>query len=78
MDCQNIVFSPQQSQKRIEKALRVVPSQVLKRVLFFALYLLGARMNAIASLVEMSEESIKTTISRIMRDGLSAFRDRRQ
>ena len=78
MNCQNIVFSPQQSQKRIERALRVLPSQVLKRILFFALYLLGARLNAIASLVEMPEESVKTTISRVMRDGLSAFRDRRQ
>jgi hypothetical protein len=53
MDCQDIVFSQNQSQKRIEKALRIFPSQVLKKILFFALYLLGARLNAIASLVEM-------------------------
>ena len=78
MNCQDIVFSPQQSQKRIEKALRVLPSQVLKRIIFFALYLLGARLSAIASLVEIPEESVKTTISRVMRDGLSAFPDRRQ
>ncbi len=78
MDCQNIAFSPQQSEKRIEKALRVLPSQVLKRILFFALYLLGARKNTIASLVDIPEDSVKTTISRVMRDGLSAFRDRRQ
>jgi len=78
MDCQDIVFSQNQSQKRIEKALRIFPSQVLKKILFFALYLLGARLNAIASLVEMPEESGKTTISRVMRDGMPAFRDRRQ
>lgn len=78
MDCQNIVFSPQQSQKRINKILRVLPSQVLKKVLFFALYLLGARLNAIANLVEIPEESVKTTINRAMKDGLSALRDRRQ
>lgn len=78
MDCQNMAFSPQHSQKRIEKASLVLPAQVLKRILFFALYLLGARLNAIASLVEIPEESVKTTISRIVRDGLSAFRDRRQ
>jgi len=78
MNCRNLVFSQKQSQKRIERALRVLPSQVLKKVLFFALYLLGARLNAIASLVEMPEESVKTTISRVMRDGIPAFRDRRQ
>ena len=78
MDCQDIVFSPQQSQKRINKVLRVLPPQVLKKVLFFALYLLGARLNAIATLVEIPEESVKTTINRAMKDGLSALRDRRQ
>jgi len=78
MNCQNIIFSPLQSKKRIERALRVLPSQGLKRILLFALYLLGARLNEIASLVQMPEESVKTTISRLMRDGLSAFHDRRQ
>ena len=78
MNCQDIVFSQKQSQKRIEKALRVLPSQVLKKILFYALYLLGARLNVIASFVEMPEESGKTTINRVMRDGMPAFRDRRQ
>ena len=77
MNCPNLVFSQKQSQKRIERALRVLPSQVLKKILFFALYLLGARLNAIASLVEMPEESVKTTISRVMKDGIPAFCDRR-
>lgn len=78
MDCQNIVFSPQQSQKRINKALRVLPPLVLKKVLFFALYLLGAKLKAIATLVEVPEDSIKTTIGRALKDGLPALRDRRQ
>lgn len=78
MNCQDIVFSQKQSQKRIEKALRVLPSQPLKKILFFALYLLGARLNEIATLVEIPEESGKTTISRVMRDGILAFGDRRQ
>ena len=34
MDCQNMVFSQKQSQKRIEKTLRVIPAQVLKKILF--------------------------------------------
>ena len=78
MDCQDILFSQKKSQKRIEKALRVVPSQVLKKVLFFALYLLGARLNEIASLIKIAEESGKTTVSRVMKDGILALQDRRQ
>ena len=41
---------------------------VLKKILFFALYQLGARLNAMASLVEMPEESGKTIISRVMKE----------
>ena len=78
MDCQNIVFSPQQSENRISKALKVLPLKILKRILAFSLYILGAKVNAIGSLIEMSEESVKTTNNRIMKDGLPAFRDRRE
>lgn len=77
MDCQSMVFSPKHSQNRIEKALQVLPELVVKKVLFFALYLLGARMNTIAIFVDMPEESGKTTINRILRDGIAAFSDRR-
>ncbi len=78
MNCQDIVFSPQQSQKRIDKALQVFPLKVLKRILSFALYILGAKVSAIGSLMEISDESVKTMNSRIMKDGLPAFRDRRE
>jgi len=78
MDCQNIVFSPQQSENRINKALKVLPLKILQRILAFALYILGAKVNTIGSLMEMSEESVKTTNNRIMKDGLPAFRDRRE
>ncbi len=78
MDCQGVIFSTQQSQKRIQKALKVLPSKVLNRILSFALYILGARLSTIGSLMEIPEESVKTMVSRVMKDGLPAFRDRRQ
>jgi hypothetical protein len=78
MDCQNLVFSPKQSKKRIEKAMRVLPSIILRKIIFFSLYLLGARIKTIASLVDIPEVSGKTTIHRVMKDGISAFIDRRQ
>jgi transposase len=78
MDCQDMVFSPSHSQKRIKKALLVLPELVLKKMLFFSLYLLGARTGAIASLVGMPEESGKTVIKRISKGGLPALGDRRR
>jgi len=78
MDCQGMVFSPSHSHKRIKKALLILPELVLKKMLFFSLYLLGARIGAIASLVGMPEESGKTVIKRISKGGLPALGDRRQ
>ncbi len=78
MDCQDMVFSSSNSNKRIEKVLRVLPELVLKKMLFFSLYLLGAKIGAISSLVGMPEESGKTVIKRISKGGLIALSDRRQ
>jgi len=73
-----MVFSTSHSHKRIKKALLILPELVLKKMLFFSLYLLGARIGAIASLVGMPEESGKTVIKRISKGGLPALGDRRQ
>ena len=78
MNCQDLVFSPKQSQKRIDRALKILPAKVLKRMLCFSLFLLGAKRKAIASLMEMPEETVKTGISKVMKEGFSAIRDRRQ
>ncbi len=73
-----MVFSPSHSHKRIKKALLILPELVVKKMLFFSLYLLGARTSAIASLVGIPEESGKTVIKRISKGGLPALGDRRQ
>lgn len=78
MDCQDMVFSPSHSKNRIERVLQVLPELILKKMLFFSLYLLGARISAIASLVGMPEESGKTVVKRILKGGLPALSDRRQ
>ena len=78
MDCQSIVFSPSHSHKRIKKALLILPELVLKKMLFFSLYLLGAKISATSSLVGIPEESGKTVIKRVSKGGLPALGDRRQ
>jgi hypothetical protein len=77
MDCRQLVFSAEKSQERIHAALQVFPRKLLMRLLAFALHLLGARRKEVAALVEMPEESVKTLLRLVARDGFPAIRDRR-
>jgi len=77
MDCRQIAFSPEKSQERIHQALQVFPRPLLMRVLAFALHLLGARRKEVAALVTMPQESVKTLLRVVLRDGFPALRDRR-
>lgn len=78
MDCHEIKFSSKKSNDRINKAMRVFEPTVLFRILAFALHMFGAKRKIIAELVNMPEESVKTTIRVILRDGFQAFGDRRK
>ena len=77
MDCHQFEFSPAKSQERIDKALQIFPRKLLMRLLAFAFHLLGMRRKDIATLVEMPEESVKTLLRLVLRDGFFALRDRR-
>lgn len=78
MDCRDVEFAPTKSETRINGALKVFPRGVLMRLLAFALHLLGAKRKAVATLVDIPEESVKTVVRHVMRDGLAALRDRRR
>lgn len=77
MDCQAIEFSAQKSEKRIHQAMQVIDSKVVWRILAFALHILGASRKSVAGLLELPEDSVKTTIRTLFRDGFYAFLDRR-
>jgi len=78
MDCRYLEFSPTKSEERINRALQVFPKGLLMRLLVFALYLLGLDRKAVAALVGTVEESVKSVIRFVMRDGFPALRDRRR
>lgn len=48
------------------------------RLLAFTLHLLGAKRKAVAALVDMPEESVKTVVRLVLRDGFHALVDRRR
>jgi len=77
MDCRQIGFSPEKSQERVNKVLQVFPHKLLMRILAFTLHLLGASRKEVAALVEMPEESVKTLLRVVLRDGFPALHDRR-
>lgn len=78
MDLQNVVFSPLRSSERIEKASKVLGPRLLYRFLALTLYLLGAQINVIAGRTKMPQETVKTLVRQVMKDGFPALRDRRK
>lgn len=77
-DCQNLPFSRQLSQERIDQAMRRFGADVIQRILCFALYLLGVNRSAIGQAVDIPSETVKSIIKALNRDGLAAFEDRRR
>ena len=77
MDCRDVGFSPEKSRERMDRALGVFEPPVLDRILTFGLHLQGARRTEIAAVVNRPEESVKTSIRVLLRDGLPALQDRR-
>ncbi|MCP3878977.1 MAG: hypothetical protein GY701_11395, partial [Sulfitobacter sp.] len=72
-----LAFAAEKWRERIQKALQEFPRKLLMRILALALHLLGARRKEVAALVEMPEESVKTLLRLVLRDGFTAVRDRR-
>lgn len=78
MDCRNIEFSPEKSAQRIGRFRGALGAKLVHRILALALYLLGAKRNQAATLVNMSEESLKTMLRTVQQEGFDALRDRRR
>jgi hypothetical protein len=78
MDCRDIDLSPEKSAERMERATQVFPPALLKRIIVFVLYLLGAKRGSVASVMGMPRESVKTSVRVILQDGFEALRDRRR
>lgn len=77
-DCQDLGFSAELSQQRIDRALRVFELDVLRRLICFALYLLGVDRTALSEVTQMPPGSVRSVLRVLLRDGVSALEDRRQ
>ena len=71
-------FSLHRSQQRIKKADQILGKRVVRRILAFALYLLGADFRVIAQILAIPQNTIKSRLRRIWSEGLVCFEDRRR
>lgn len=74
----NPQFSLHRSQQRLEKAKGILGEAVVSKILAFALYLLGANVQALAGFLKMPLDTVKSLIDRVSTEGLPALEDRRQ
>ncbi len=74
----DLKFSTNVSKKRIEKACHVLGITVVNRIIGFALFLLGAKREAIAMNLAIPLGTFLSFLTRIDRHGFFAFEDRRK
>jgi hypothetical protein len=74
---QSLKFSPLKAQKRISKANGILGKNVVRWLIGFALFLLGAKRKDVSDLLGTPYETLNSFISRIWKDGAKAFEDRR-
>lgn len=77
MNCRNVEFSAEKSAQRVVRFQPAFDPKLLSRILALALYLLGSKGKEVASLLNLSEDSLKTMLRTVQRDGFNALRDRR-
>lgn len=78
LDCQNLEFSDALRQQRVEKVTRILGAGVVRRLLCFALYLLGVSRRSVADVLRMPVGSVRSVITAIEKSGLPALEDRRR
>lgn len=78
LSCQDISFSAEWAGRRQERLAAVLGVVLVRRIVALALYLLGAKRSAVAELVGVPTESLRTLLRRLLADGLPALQDRRR
>jgi hypothetical protein len=78
LNCQHIKFHTELSEKRIAKANNSLGAKTVTRIIAFALYLLGAHRRPIAELLGMPQDTLKSFINRIFKNGIMSFEHSRK
>lgn len=73
----NINFSPVKARKRITMANNLLGKYVVRWIIGFALFLLGAKRKVVSDLLGIPYETLNSFIRRTWKDGIKALEDRR-
>lgn len=65
-------------EKRLEKTVQVLGTDVLQRLIVFVLYVLGFNRELIAKLCNYQVSGVKTLVDRVFNNGLEGFYDHRR
>ena len=74
----SLTYSATHSHKRFEKASKIFGVTILKRIIGFALFLLGANRREIADFLNIPYGTFLSFLTRMEKFGLPAFDDRRK
>jgi hypothetical protein len=77
MDCENLSFSRSLHQQRIARAESLFGPKVVRKILGYALFLLGAKRSVISATLGMAAGSLRSLILAMNNRGLSGFEDQR-
>lgn len=77
MNCEILSFSQKLSDQRITQAEGLLGRKVVRKILAYALFLLGVNRSAIASLLNTPPGSVRSFIFAINNRGLTGFEDQR-
>ena len=77
ISCNDLKFSDFYANKRINHANTILGKKLVKKIIAFALYLLGVSRRSIADKLDMPCDTIKSFTTRIEKEGVPALVDRR-
>lgn len=78
IDCRTLSFSQNLSSNRLRKAKLIFGENVLRKIIMYCLYILGVKRKEISDIFGLSENTVRTMLRTIGKDGFVAFFDRRK
>jgi len=77
MNCESLSFSQKLSEQRISQAETLLGKRIVRKILAYALFLLGVNRSSIATFLNMAPGSVRSLVLAIKLRGLAGLEDQR-
>ena len=78
IDCQNLTFSSELSQRRINQFKAIFGEQIINKIIYFTLFLLGVDRETISKTINTPRGSVRSIIRAIRMNGITGFEGHRK